>query len=250
MYSGRNYREGDQYHQYPKSRFSVKIGFQFLGTLNAYYFVTWDIQRAKNMHVFFIFIFTLSTAFSHTDLEETIEFDIQRGKKVVGELVAQRVTRGNKTVYTSYTKASIAMIKRVTMVYEFKVTMKDGALFHADTKVIMNKKLHATSKVRLEKAQYHFLKNNIKGYNEAYIDYPIDYPAILLLFDEPKTFNASFSEEEGIFHDLERVADHVYHKTNPKGKVNEYHYQDGMLSKATLDAGIFQFRVVRKEEHM
>jgi hypothetical protein len=202
------------------------------------------------MHVFFIFIFALSTAFFHTDLEETIEFDIMRGKKVVGELVAKKITRGNKTVYTSYTEASITMIKRVTMVYDFQVTMKNGALFHADTKVIMNKKLHATSKVRLEKNRYHFLKNKTKGYKEAYIDYPIDYPAILLLFDEPKTFNASFSEEEGIFHDLERVADHVYQKTNPKGKVNEYHYEDARLSKATLDAGFFQFSVVRKEEHM
>jgi len=34
----------------------------------------------------------------------------------------------------------------------------------------------------------------------------------------------------------------------PKGKVNEYFYQDGILSKATLDAGIFKFMVVRKNK--
>lgn len=202
------------------------------------------------MNAFFLFIFAFATTFFPADLEETLEFDIRRGKKVVGELVAKKVKRGNKIVYTSYTEASISMIKRITMIYEFKVTMKDGALVHADSKVIMNKKLHATSKIRLENAQYHFVKNKTKGYKEAYLDYPIEYPAILLLFDEPKTFKASFSEEEGIYHQLERIADHVYQKTNPKGKVNEYHYEDGVLSKATLDAGFFQFRVVRKEEHM
>jgi hypothetical protein len=47
--------------------------------------------------------------------------------------------------------------------------------------------------------------------------------------------------EEGIFHQLNQVQDYVYEKTNPKGKVNTYHYNDGGLDKATLDAGIFKF---------
>ena len=195
---------------------------------------------------FLILLYTLLFAFTSPVLEDTIEFNIQRGKKVVGELVAKKINKGNKTIYTSYTEASIKMVKRVTVVYEFKVVMKDGALLQADTKVFMNKKLHASSRLRLEGDNYHFLKNKKRGYLEAYIDYPVAYPAILLLFDEPANFDASFSEEEGIFHQLDHVKEHVYEKTNPKGKVNTYQYMDGVLEKATLDAGFFKFLLVRK----
>lgn len=177
---------------------------------------------------------------------EVLEFDIDRGNKVVGQLVAKKEVIGDKTVYTSKTEATISMLVKVHVEYQFRAEFKGDVLSSANAEIHVNGKQHVESVIQDEGGKYKFVKNEEHDNETKELDYPIKYPAILLLFQEPGDVKRSFSEEDGVFHKIQKVGSNVYEKTNPKGKVNQYHYENGVLDKAHLDAGLVQFTLLRR----
>lgn len=177
---------------------------------------------------------------------EILEFDIDRGRKVIGQLVAKKEVIGDRTIYTSKTEATVSLIMKVHVEYHFEAEFKGDALSRANAEIHVNGKQHVESIIEAEGGKYKFVKNEEHDNEVKELDYPITYPAILLLFEEPADVKKSFSEENGEFHQIKKVDDNTYEKINPKGKVNQYHYSDGELEKAHLDAGLVQFTLLRK----
>lgn len=198
------------------------------------------------MNVWIAFLF-LAKALSPAPANvEVIEFDIDRGRKVIGQLVAKKEVLGDKTIYTSKTEATISLLMKVHVEYHFEAEFQGEVLSRANAVIHVNGKQHVESFIQAEGDKYKFVKNEDNDSESKELDYPITYPAILLLFEEPDDVKKSFSEENGVFHQIQKVDDNTYEKINPKGKVNQYHYANGELEKAHLDAGLVQFTLLRK----
>lgn len=193
-----------------------------------------------------LILFLLARLFIPPANVEVLEFDIDRGKKVVGQLIAKKEVTGDKTVYTSKTEATISLLVKVHVEYHFRAEFKGDVLQRANAVIHVNGKQHIESNIEANGEAYKFVKNEEHGQESKQLDYPITYPAILLLFREPSGVSKSFSEEDGVFHQIRKVEGNTYEKTNPKGKTNTYQYSNGELKSAFLDAGIFQFRLMRK----
>ena len=180
------------------------------------------------------------------DNVEVIEFEIDRGKKVIGQLVAKKEVFGDKTIYSSKTEATISLLMKVHVEYQFEAEFMGDDLRRANAEIHVNGKQHVDSIIQAEGGKYKFVKNEENDNESKELDYPITYPAILLLFEEPDGVKKSLSEEDGVFHQIRKVDENTYEKINPKGKVNQYHYSNGELEKAHLDAGLVQFTLLRR----
>jgi hypothetical protein len=131
--------------------------------------------------------------------------------------------------------------------YEFRVEYRHDKLYQADAKIIVNGDLHKQTSVRLDGGKYVFTETKKRSEETKQIDYPVDYSSIMFLFKEPKDLDASFSEEEGVYHPLKYIGDHSYEKTNSKGRVNKYVYRGGELDRIYMDAGFFKFQILKKD---
>ena len=190
----------------------------------------------------------LSTLLSPNTLEEEVlTFEIHKGKKVVGELTATKTAYDDRVVYTSHSETTIRLLFKISVLYNYKVEYREGKLYQSDVKIIVNDDLHRQAKIRPGENQSTFTKYKKDKVESIQIDFDVNYSSIHLLFHEPVYDEASFSEEEGVFHPLKHVGNHAYEKTNTKGRVNTYTYRDGKLDHVFMDAGIFNFQLVRKK---
>jgi hypothetical protein len=193
-----------------------------------------------------IFIFVSTLLSPEAIKEEVMTFEIHRGKKVVGEVIATKTTYDDRVVYTSHSETTIWILFKISVLYNYNVEYRDGKLYQSDVKIIVNDDLHRQTKIRPNGNQSTFTKYKKDKADSQQLDFDVHYSSIHLLFHEPVEDEASFSEEEGVFHPLKSVGNHTYEKTNTKGRVNTYTYRNGKLDHVFMDAGIFNFQLVRK----
>mgnify|MGYP005666318829 CR=1 FL=1 len=189
----------------------------------------------------FSFFLSLMLLISPKDQSsEVLYFDVVRLDQTIGELRVEKTYRDNLFTYRSYTQVNAHVIKDITVLYEVVVTMKQDFLLSADASVKVNGKIRDHTKTRWSGGKYHIQSKNEQ---DKLVSDPIVYPAILLLVKEPINIESSFSEENGDFHVVSSIGDHSYKKYNEKGRENLYHYQDGQLQRAEIDAGLVQFEI-------
>ncbi|MEM1324131.1 MAG: DUF6134 family protein [Bacteroidota bacterium] len=191
------------------------------------------------MYLFFLLLslFIHTPEFDNTDISY---FNIVRNKKTIGELTVVKTRKNGLTTYTSTTHLNVRLLHKVNVFYRVEVDMQHDQLYAASVIIEVNGKVHdRTETTRIEDK---YLIEHKGKKKEAAIT--IDYPEILLLFQEPVGFAASFSEKTGNFHSLHAVGEHAYKKINPKGRENYYYYKDGKLQRAEVDAGLIQFEIV------
>ena len=171
-------------------------------------------------------------------------FDIIHHDKVVGSLKASQKTKGEKTYYQSVTKIKIKLIKDIQVDYKYDVTFKDQLLRKADVRIIVNDKPHAETSTIWKDDAYQIVENN--GTKKTLED-SIDYVTILLYFKEPIGVSSCYSEQDGSLNTIVALSNHTYKKNNSKGNENTYHYQNGVLEKASIDGGIVNFEIIARE---
>jgi hypothetical protein len=130
------------------------------------------------------------------------------------------------------------------IVFENNLTTLDGALEHSDMSVFVNKKNYGTTTTKRTGNKY-VMDND--GDEIVIEEFPISYCGSMFVFFEPKGEVKSFSEKQGNFHDVKYLGNNVYEKTDPKGRINKYYYENGKLTKAEIDAGLIEFKIVKAD---
>lgn len=175
---------------------------------------------------------------------EKLHFDVVRNDKTIGELVAIKTATDDLITYKSHTRINAHLLKKIAVLFQFEVTMKQDQLNSSDAIIQVNGKTRDHTQVTWTGDKYHI---QTKGKQEKWLSDPIAYPAILLLFEEPIDVETSFFEETANFHSLYPMGDHSYKKTNAKGKENWYYYENGKLQRAEVDAGIVRFEMILRD---
>ncbi len=192
-----------------------------------------------------LFIILLTTFISDEPVSEAYYFDIIRHSKVIGELRAVKTTKNDHVTYESFTDITATFIKKIEVKYEFEVTMKEDYLVDADVKIEVNGKVH-TRMLTKRKGDKYEVESKTSALYKLFPEV-IEFPGILFVFKEPVNRSRSYSEEEGDFHSLEAMGNNSYKKVNQKGRTNMYHYHNGKLLRAEIDAGFVRFEIIARE---
>lgn len=193
----------------------------------------------KNVILLIALIFSLSVQAQ----TQNYDFDIVHDGKLLGTLTASKQTDSTKTTYSSQTNIDYHLMVSITIVYDFNLEFigEDLQLATCHVEVRGN-----------ERTQVKTVKNNdnygfySKGELEKSIDWPIKNTVVQLLFKEPVGITKVYAEEQGEFQTLKKIGANSYLKTASNGHKNTYHYENGVLQKSDIDAGVIAFSMVKK----
>ncbi|QCE43473.1 hypothetical protein E9099_03205 [Psychroserpens sp. NJDZ02] len=197
----------------------------------------------KNL-VVIIFFITLGSDFNTS--EEKILFDVIRNEKVIGSLKATKTIKDSKTYYKSSTSINAKIIKEIRVNYKYNVIFDSDLLEQSNVNITVNEKSHAKTITEWDDNAYQVVKN---GKDEATITNAISYATVQLYFEEPKNITKCYSEQNGNYNTIIAMGNHVYKKVNASNNANLYYYENGLLTKATIDGGLVKFEIIRKSNH-
>ena len=192
-----------------------------------------------------LLLFLLSLLFisAHTRETQHLSFSIIQNDEIIGETKASKIIDGNQTIYSSSTISTTRVVIKITIKSQSEVQLENGFVRYAEANVTVRNRPYAHSYTQYCSGQCEIVKD---GHNVIYIDEAISYASTMLLFEEPVGVKYSYSELDGSFHEIKKIGDHSYEKIDPKGKVNRYNYEGGILKNADIDAGLIAFSISRK----
>ncbi len=189
-------------------------------------------------------LFLLFTSFhSFSQISAQVEqygFNIIHSDKQIGTLIATKASDGLKTTYSDKTELQTHLFTKINVDFSYDVEYRANTFVNSTVLIHVNGHEHTKASTKKNNKTYQFFKDDD---DEIDIKTPIKYSSVRLLFDEPVGIGSVFSEEDGSFHVLEELGDHIYQKTSPKGHKNKYHYEAGRLKKAEIHAGVISFDI-------
>lgn len=175
---------------------------------------------------------------------EELHYDLLVRDKVVGELVARCEKNGQQETFHNLTDVKVHFLKSFEVRFDQTAVFQGGELKRAHSRTLVNGSVH--SETTIHRSENHY-QVDING-TENTVDQKITYAATMLMLREPTGYRRSFSEQDGSFHPLINKGHGKYLKESPKGDANEYHYRNGKLIYASVNAGWFSFEVKRKQD--
>lgn len=180
--------------------------------------------------VFFMFSLALSSQ-KHI-------FEVELFGKKIGQTTVERIDKGNGEVQfklNSSTEVNILFTHKTSNMI-FDVTYKDGKLFSSYSK---NVKDDVTEVVNVAwNGTKYIIK---KGEEVLQLNQLLDFSAIQLYFNEPKTRSKIFSERLGEFCTFVKIAEGVYQSKLSNGVTNIYRYRNGILYELEMSKGASVF---------
>ena len=171
--------------------------------------------------------------------EEVYLYDILIKGNKVGELEARRTVQGTQVTYSNRSLTKARLLKSIEVLLVQEGVYVNGILQSAKSTTLINDHRHSHTEIRKNGSDYLVVTDDGSFRQSG----SIRYSAVKLMLDEPEAAEISFSEHEGEYHRLVRVDEHSYLKMSPDGKENIYHYRNGRLHSAKIDAGFYSFEI-------
>lgn len=187
--------------------------------------------------IFLLIFFKLSYSFGQIT---NLKYKVIYKDKEVGTLDAIKRTNDSITFYQNKTEIDTRIITKIKLEYDYEITFENGLLNKAIVQIELNGKSRKNSKTILEKNKYCYYEDEDLS---LLISENINYTAAMLMLEEPIGIKNVYSEENGTFHSLKKVKKHIYEKKGEKNRINTYIYENAVLKKAIINAGIIEFQV-------
>ncbi|WBL27202.1 DUF6134 family protein [Zunongwangia sp. HGR-M22] len=169
---------------------------------------------------------------------EKYTFSVIHKDDKIGELNAIKERKGGQTQYTTKTNIETRILAKISVNYTFDVFFEEAQFQKSNVEIYLNGKERTKTKTLKANKGYNFYES---GDWEKNITTPVSYCCVQLIFEEPIGKSTVYSEETGVFHSLKKIGEHSYAKENEKGRESIFHYKNGILYKAEIDAGIIEF---------
>lgn len=187
--------------------------------------------------IFLLIFFKLSYSFAQIT---NLKYKVIYKDKEVGTLDAIKRTNDSITFYHNKTEIDTRIITKIKLEYDYEITFENGLLNKAIVQIELNGKSRKNSKTILEKNKYRYYEDEDLS---LLISENINYTVAMLMLEEPIGIKNVYSEENGTFHSLKKVKKHIYEKKGEKNRINTYIYENAVLKKAIINAGIIEFQV-------
>jgi hypothetical protein len=199
------------------------------------------------MRLLAILFFLLCIVNSGIAQTQNFNFNIIHRGKEVGVLEAKQTRSANLVFYSCHTKTTLSLIMDFKIVFDNNLRVENGQLEYSDMSVSVNKKNYGKT-ITNRRGNEYVMEND--GDEFIIKEFPITFCGSMFVFFEPKNELTAFSEKQGNFHTVKHIGNSVYEKTDPKGRINKYYYENGFLSKAEIDAGLIEFQIVKADEQI
>ena len=176
--------------------------------------------------------------------ENTIYFDIVHKDKIIGNLKATKISKGENIYYQSVTSIKTKIINEIDINYLYDVVYENDKLKKANVIIDVNDKTYANILTIRKNDAYQITKNDKK---EMMVNDDIHFATILLYFKEPIEISKCYSEQDASFNTISPMGNHSYKKVNSKNHENVYYYKNGILEEAEIDGGLVKFKLIAHE---
>ncbi|WP_339924006.1 DUF6134 family protein [uncultured Cyclobacterium sp.] len=197
--------------------------------------------------IFITCCFTILVFFSTPTLkaQDKIDFDITLAGFTIGEMKANKVIKGDSTIYLLESKVSFWLFGTINVDYYTEVKYHKGVFISSIVSSQTNRG-DFISKIWLEGDQYKIDANGYKYENSGTINEPIYHSAVRLFFEEPAGVEVMIAENLGKFSEIRAHGDGIY-TTHIEGDQNKYYYQDGKMLKVSMHNPIKNYEVRRRD---
>lgn len=190
--------------------------------------------------LYIVLLFSANIKTTEVAEVQKLTYTILQNDKEIGQVDASKTTFENQITYTSYSNSTAHAIININIVSAYEVYLENNEIRSAEANVTVRGRPYAHSYTQYCSGQCEIVKD---GFEVIYIDEAISYASTMLLFEEPINVQYSYSELDGSFHEIKKIEEQVYEKTDVKGKVNRYRYANGILQYAKIDAGLISFEM-------
>ena len=185
----------------------------------------------------FVHFATILLAIQTSLNAQTVRFNIFKGSKHIGNIIAQKEATDTKTTFIVTSEASLRIVAKFVRETFVEANYICGKLENSEAKETINKDLKQHRVTKRQGSKYLCLKNLEK---ESFsIEKQIGFCSSMLYFMEPKGQTHLFAESYQEFFPIELIEPGIYKLTLPKGKINHYVYKLGKLEEIRVFRTLF-----------
>jgi hypothetical protein len=178
-----------------------------------------------------LIVFLFIAPVSAQSTQRTAKYHIRVLGMNIGEYTVTQETKDGDISIEAITDVEVKIIFTYRVKYLQHSLYRNGSLWNCHVQTIKNGKVN--SDMHLEKQVETYLL--VEDGDSTFIHDHITYSGSLLYFNEPMKVSTMYNERSGEKKPLKCIADHTYIITDEKdNKTNEYHYNDGVLTRAEL----------------
>ena len=176
---------------------------------------------------------------------ETLQYDIVKGSKTIGTILATKSTLNNESKYELTSSVSFRFIGEISIKSVFKTHFTDDVLTYAFSENLLNDKQKEFSEIQWDGNQYHV---QLKKENKTIENEKITYSMLSLYYQEPKHVQQVFSERFAEYCQIKEIETDKYELTLPDGNKNYYYYQDGICTRVEVERTLMDVAFILQEE--
>ena len=190
---------------------------------------------AKYPRVFAVFVLLLmffSSSLLHA--QQILVYDVIKGKKVIGNLIASKVVKDNITEYAMESNVNVDMILSFKIYSKVTGVFRDGILIDGKILRKVNDSEKANAHIFWASDKYYIQEDN----KTEEFKQKINYSTACLMHWEPAGFTQVYSENYKKMIPIKLVKPHQYMLSLPDGNKNYYTYKDGICVEAEVNTSL------------
>ncbi|MFY0627995.1 MAG: hypothetical protein JXR07_16980 [Reichenbachiella sp.] len=181
-------------------------------------------------------------SFENQSSAQQYRYDVVKGGKTIGEMIATKTVIGDTTVYVINSNTVFKLIFSLKIFYELNETYVNGSLLKGDGLSTLNGTIQRKVETRKSGKKYEVENtSNIVSIEKDAIKYSIPE----LYFSEPKGSTMVFSQIFASYLEFEEISEHTYMLYSEDGK-NTYFYKNGVCVEVEVNRPYATFSLILK----
>lgn len=198
-------------------------------------------KTSRIMLLLILNIMITGLAFSQ---EKKLEYQIKRNGDVVGNINFNQSCAGNRMTLKLESELKTRFIFTITASTREETIYDNGILTWSSIYRKTNGSEKANKKIKASGNGYVLYKDNK---SETLNNYPIRYNMLSFYYMEPVAVNQAYSDVFEQFVNIQKTADHKYKVLLPDGNSNNYHYENGILSRVDISSTFYSASIQLKK---
>ncbi|MEP2025457.1 DUF6134 family protein [Reichenbachiella sp.] len=174
----------------------------------------------------------MSLIIANKSLAQRLEYDVIKGDKNVGSMIAEKKVKGDSVFYFIESETTIKMLLTFKVHYTLEELYVNGVLVSGSAESTLNGNSRTKSKVWMEGKEYVV---EVNGFEELRFSEPsISYSVPELYFSEPGNKEETFSQQFAEYLIIKKDEEHMFTLYSEDGK-NTHTYEDGVCTYVKLN---------------
>ncbi len=172
-------------------------------------------------------------------------FDIEVARVKVGNLVTEKIQKDSLTFYIFTSEVDAWLIVRVRVSHLIVCVYKKDKLIRADIHSVINKEKYV-SHVEWKQDHYEYDCATYKYHKSGTLFEDIHFSVVKMYFEEPLEQQKIFTENYGVFSQLQRLKPSTYRLEVEKNK-NTFYYNSSGLQRVDMETPLLHYSIRRKK---